>query len=62
MDFANSVNQDQMDLIWVYTTIPFYSNQPTSAAPQSGATRGLVALRLERGSVLFYSRPIFKYE
>ena len=34
------------------------SNQPTSVAPQSGATRGLVAL----GSVLFYSSPIFKYE
>ena len=33
--------------------IMFYSNQPTSVAPQSGATRGLVALRLERGSVLF---------
>ena len=38
------------------------SNQPTSVAPRSGATRGLVALRLERDSVLFYSRPIFKYE
>ena len=38
------------------------SNQPTSVAPQSGATRGLVALRLERGSVLFYLSPIFKYE
>ena len=38
------------------------SNQPTSVAPRSGATRGLVALRLERGSVLFYSPPIFKYE
>ena len=32
-----------------------YSNQPTSVAPRSGATRGLVTLRLERRlcSVLF---------
>ena len=37
-------------------------NQPTRVAPRSGATRELVALRLERGSVLFYSIPIFKYE
>ena len=38
------------------------SNQPTSVAQRSGATRGMVALRLERDSVLFYSRQIFKYE